>query len=127
RPGHEHPGRRRDGQPGRQAMGGRRTPGVPGPAGLHEGVTMKCSPQRLLAGLAAAIALAGTARAQQQELPVPPAIQALARTVAAELAANCPLADAGDIAAFSACRAALHGDSALRANVPAVLLWGRQN
>ena len=86
---------------------------------------MSLSPVRLLATVASALVLTGAARAQQQE--VPPAIATLAKTVAAELAARCPLADAGDGQAFSACRAALYGDSALRANLPAVMLWGRQN
>ena len=88
---------------------------------------MTLSPQRFLAGVAATLALAGGARAQPQDVPVPPAIQAMARTVAAELAARCPLADPADVAAFAACRAALYGSSALRAQLPAVLLWGRQN
>ena len=88
---------------------------------------MTLSYRRRLASAAAALALAGSAQAQQQEVPVPPAIEALARTVAAELAARCPLAPAGDVAAFSACRAALHGDSALRAQLPKIVLWGRQN
>ena len=80
----------------------------------------------VLAGFAATAAvLAASARAQ--EVPVPPAVQQMAKTIAAELAARCPLAGAGDIAAFNSCRAALFGDSALRANLPAVLLWGRQN
>jgi hypothetical protein len=88
---------------------------------------MRFSPRGLLAGVAATMALAGGARAQQQDVPVPPMIQALASTVAAELAARCPVTDAGDVKAFSDCRAALHGDSALRARLPAVLLWGRQS
>ena len=88
---------------------------------------MTRSPQRFLAGLAASLALAGTVQAQQPDRPVPPAVQAMAQTIASELAARCPLADPGDIAAFSNCRAALYGESALRANLPAVLLWGRQN
>ena len=88
---------------------------------------MTLSPRRFLVPAAATLAFACGANAQQQDLPVPPAIQAMARTVAAELAGRCPIADAGDVAAFSACRAALHGGSALRAQLPAVVLWGRQN
>jgi len=76
------------------------------------------------AALAAALVLPARA---QQDLPVPAAIQEMAKTIAAELAARCPLADAGDVAAFDRCRAALYGNSALRARLPAVLLWGRQN
>ena len=78
------------------------------------------------AALAAALVLPGAARSQQ-DAPVPAAVQDLARTVAAELAARCPLANAGDVAAFDSCRAALYGNSTLRARLPAVLLWGRQN
>ena len=88
---------------------------------------MTLSHQRFLAVAAATLACTGAAWAQQQEVPVPPAIQAMARTVAAELAARCPVVDASDVAAFADCRAALYGSNTLRANMPAVLLWGRQN
>jgi hypothetical protein len=88
---------------------------------------MTLSHQRFLAVAAATLACTGAVRAQQPELPVPAAIQAMARTVAAELAARCPLVDAGDVAAFADCRAALYGSNTLRANLPAVVLWGRQN
>jgi hypothetical protein len=79
-----------------------------------------------LAALGAALALP-SAMATPQDVPVPPAIQEMAKNVAAELAARCPLADAGDVSAFNACRAALYGNSALRANLPAIVLWGRQS
>jgi hypothetical protein len=88
---------------------------------------MTLSHQRFLAVAAATLACTGAVRAQQQEVPVPAAIQAMARTVAAELAARCPVVGAGDVAAFADCRAALYGSNTLRANLPAVVLWGRQN
>jgi hypothetical protein len=58
---------------------------------------------------------------------VPPAVRKLAADIAAELAANCPLAPANDTAAYNACRKALYGESTLRAHLPGVLLWGRQH
>ena len=88
---------------------------------------MTLRPQRFLAVAAAILAGTPGVRAQQPEVPVPPAIQAMAQTLAAELAARCPVVDAGDVAAFADCRAALYGSQTLRANLPAVLLWGRQN
>ena len=89
---------------------------------------MKFKVRSTLAALAATAAwLAAGPVAAQQDVPVPPAIQQMARSIAGELASRCPLADAGDTAAFNACRAALFGDSALRANLPAVLLWGRMS
>jgi hypothetical protein len=88
---------------------------------------MTLSHARFLAVAAAILAFSGGVRAQQQEVPVPPAIQEMARAVAAELAARCPVVDASDVAAFADCRAALYGSNVLRAKLPAVLLWGRQN
>jgi hypothetical protein len=80
------------------------------------------------AGLACA-ALA--AQASPQPAPEPAgaraAVEKLAREVSGELAASCPLAPAGDTAAYNACRRALFGDSKLRAALPPVLLWGRQS
>jgi hypothetical protein len=58
---------------------------------------------------------------------VPPAVQQLARDIAAELAAACPLAPASDVGAYNSCRQALFADSALRSYLPKVLLWGRQS
>ncbi|HSV83939.1 MAG TPA: hypothetical protein VLK85_32475 [Ramlibacter sp.] len=84
----------------------------------------KTSRALVLASLASAAAWSVPA---QQPTPVPPAVQAMAQAIAGELAARCPLADPGDVTAFSNCRAALFGDSALRASLPPVLLWGRQN
>jgi hypothetical protein len=82
---------------------------------------------RLLAAiLAAAWWVAPTAHAQQ-DVAVPPAVQSLAATIAAELAMRCPLADANDSVAFDDCRAALYGSSTLRAHLPPVILWGRQS
>src|SRR5687767_4034870 len=81
-------------------------------------------------GVAAAIcmALAGpSAASQAQEVAVPAAIQQAARQIASELATYCPLAPAGDTAAYNACRKALYGPSALRAHLPDFLLWGRQS
>ncbi|HEX7889515.1 MAG TPA: hypothetical protein VF522_09170 [Ramlibacter sp.] len=80
---------------------------------------------RLAAVLGAALLAAGAARAQ--EAAVPPAVQTMAAAIAAELARHCPLAEANDAAAFESCRAALFGDSTLRAHLPPVLLWGRQS
>ena len=84
--------------------------------------------RRTLAGWLAATALlaAGPAR-PQDTTPVPAAVQALAARIAGELAQHCPLSEANDDAAFDACRAKLHGDSALRAQLATILLWGRQS
>ncbi len=77
---------------------------------------------------AVAVALAGLATtAQAQEVAVPAAIQQAAGEIARELASHCPLAAAGDTTAYDACRKALFGPSALRAQLPDFLLWGRQS
>ena len=77
---------------------------------------------------AVAALLASAAMAQaQQAVAVPTAIEQAAREIAAELAAHCPVAPAGDTAAFNACRRALFGPSALRAHLPDIVLWGRQS
>ncbi len=77
---------------------------------------------------AVAMALAGLATtAQAQEVAVPAAIQQAAGEIAGELASHCPLAAAGDTTAYDACRKALFGPSALRAQLPDFLLWGRQS
>ena len=83
---------------------------------------------RLLGAVLAASACWAAPLAQaQQDMPVPPAIQAMAATLAAELAMRCPLAEANDSVAFEDCRAALYGNSKLRSYLPPVLLWGRQS
>lgn len=79
-----------------------------------------------LAGAIAAAVLCAAAPARAQDA-VPPAVQSMAAEVAAELARHCPLAEANDTSAFESCRAALYGNSALRAHLPAILLWGRQS
>lgn len=78
-----------------------------------------------LVAAAAAAAIANTPSAQ--DVPVPAAIHQMAKEIATELAEQCPLAAANDNAAYNACRKALYADSALRSNLPAVLLWGRQS
>jgi hypothetical protein len=72
------------------------------------------------------LALAGTVRAQQAT-PVPAAIEQAARAIAAELAQHCPLAPAGDTAAYNQCRRGLYASTALRSRLPAFVLWGREN
>jgi hypothetical protein len=84
-------------------------------------------PLRLAALIAAAAFWNAAPALAQQDVPVPPAVQAMAAAVAAELATRCPLAQANDAAAFDNCRAALFGPSTLRSHLPAVLLWGRQS
>ena len=76
--------------------------------------------------LASAPALASNSSTQDTP-PVPVLIQQMATDIAAELAEHCPLAPANDTAAYNACRKALYGESKLRANLPPVVLWGRQN
>lgn len=81
-----------------------------------------------LAGLAAAtLPAAASTLASQDHVPVPPLVLQMAQDIAAELAQHCPLAAANDNAAYNACRKALYGESRLRANLPPVLLWGRQS
>jgi hypothetical protein len=77
------------------------------------------------AASAALMALGLVQPLQAQEVPQP--VQQAAREIAAELAANCPLAPAGDTAAYNACRKALFGPSALRSHLPEFVLWGRQS
>lgn len=63
----------------------------------------------------------------QQATPVPPAIEQAARAIASELAQHCPVAGAGDTAAYNECRRGLYGSTTLRARLPAFLLWGRES
>ncbi len=76
--------------------------------------------------LLAATALVSTAWAQ----PADPGREGAARfaaTVAAELSKLCPAAEPSSQAAFDSCRAGLYNkDSAVRAALPAYILWGRQ-
>lgn len=53
-------------------------------------------------------------------------VDAVARTIGAELATLCPLSDPGNSAAFDRCRQGLFGDTELRRSLPDHLLWGRQ-
>jgi hypothetical protein len=78
------------------------------------------------AALAAAALFTVPARAEPGVAP-PAAIAALARTIAAELMMRCPVADADDAEAFESCRAALDDGGSLRAALPEVMLWGRQD
>ncbi|HSV35049.1 MAG TPA: hypothetical protein VLI46_05800 [Ramlibacter sp.] len=87
------------------------------------------SPRRGRIAAAAAVALlacAGLAQAQQA-MPVPPAVEQAARDIAAELARHCPVAPAGDTAAYNTCRRGLFGPSTLRSHLPDFVLWGRQS
>jgi hypothetical protein len=88
----------------------------------------------LAATAAAASAMAMTALAASEPPSaaryadgVPLSVRQAAGDIAAELAQNCPLAPAGDTAAFNACRKALFGPSVLRSHLPAFLIWGRQS
>lgn len=76
--------------------------------------------------VAAGNALAGTP-ATPDNPPVPGVVRRMAQDISGELARHCPLTAANDVAAFTACRKALYGDSALRANLAPVLIWGRQS
>ncbi|MEO7547034.1 MAG: hypothetical protein ABIT82_01325, partial [Ramlibacter sp.] len=78
-----------------------------------------------LFALASTVATAASVVAPEAPA-VPPAIQQVAEAVAAELAANCPLATAGDTGAYNSCRQALFGPSVLRSHLPAFIIWGRQ-
>jgi hypothetical protein len=73
-----------------------------------------------------ALNLPGTAIAQDA-MQTPPAIQQAAAGIASELGLACPLAPAGDIAAYTACRKALFGQSKLRSHLPEFIFWGRQS
>ncbi|MEJ6023191.1 hypothetical protein [Ramlibacter sp. PS4R-6] len=75
--------------------------------------------------LAAALALAVSTTAAAQAVPQP--VEQAAREIAAELAKQCPLAPANDTAAYDACRRGLFASQALRARLPAILLWGRES
>ena len=54
-------------------------------------------------------------------------VKALAAAIATELAARCPVAEAGDQSAFDACRKAMFGGSKIQASLSPVTYWGRQN
>lgn len=63
----------------------------------------------------------------QEPMVLPPGIQLAASEIATELGNRCPLAAAGDISAYTACRQALFGSSKLRAHLSGIVLWGRQD
>lgn len=75
---------------------------------------------------AAALAFAGLVQPLHAQ-EVPPEVRQAARDIATELATHCPVAPAGDTAAYNACRKALFGPSTLRSHLPEFLLWGRQS
>lgn len=88
---------------------------------------MKKTILALAVGLTLSAAMAATAPPEQAAAAVPGAIAQAAREIAAELAAHCPLAPAGDTAAYNSCRQTLFGASALRSHLPGFLAWGRQS
>jgi hypothetical protein len=53
-------------------------------------------------------------------------VDAVAKTVAAELAALCPVAEPGSSIAFDTCRRSLLADSEVKRFLPEYVLWGRQ-
>jgi hypothetical protein len=53
-------------------------------------------------------------------------VEGVARTIAAELAALCPLAAPGSSAALEQCRRGLLADSEVKLRLPEFVLWGRQ-
>jgi hypothetical protein len=85
---------------------------------------MKSIASQFRAGVLAACTLLATPSGAQQA--VPPAVAALARTIAAELLMHCPLTDANDAEAFASCRDALADDGVLRSALPDTVLWGRE-
>jgi len=95
---------------------------------MTRSIALRCL-RTLFAAAASALAIGGHANQlpPADAVAVPPGLAKLARGIASELATHCPLAAAGDQDAYQNCRRALYGDSALRAALPPVLLWGRQN
>lgn len=91
--------------------------------------TSRPGPRRAAVATLAAMALGGWGglAGAQQPAPVPPAIEQAAGRIAAELALHCPLAPAGDTGAYDQCRRGLFGSAALRAQLPPILLWGRES
>jgi hypothetical protein len=81
---------------------------------------------RTLAGCAALI-LGGAAAAAAPSPEQQKAAETLASQVAAELKAQCPIADAGDQAAFDRCRGYLFNGSRLKQALSPFILWGRQH
>ena len=63
--------------------------------------------------------------AQVSAIDVPPQVDAKIAEISRELAKLCPLADAGDQAAFDACRKGLFDNSKFRDNLNPSTLWGR--
>jgi hypothetical protein len=80
-----------------------------------------------LAAFAAAVCMSIASAHAQAPDTVPAPVRRMAQDIAAELAARCPLAAAGDTDAYNRCRQGLFGESSLRAHLPAFLLWGRQS
>jgi hypothetical protein len=89
-------------------------------------------PARVLfgAGLALGVltvaSVSSSAIAQDKVQPSPIVLKAAA-DIAVELGKVCPLAPAGDVAAYTSCRQALFGQSHLRSHLPEFVVWGRQS
>ncbi|WP_143762950.1 hypothetical protein [Ramlibacter tataouinensis] len=81
----------------------------------------------MAAAVGAGLAYGTTSPAPAGARPVPAALTQAAAAIAKELATHCPLAPAGDTESYNRCRQHLYGDSALRAQLPAYLIWGRQS
>ncbi|MEO8023071.1 hypothetical protein [Polaromonas sp.] len=63
----------------------------------------------------------------QESMALSAEVQQAASEIAAELGSRCPVAPAGDVPAYTACRQALFTSSKLRAHLSGIVLWGRQD
>lgn len=88
--------------------------------------SLRRASRRLMALAVSAVCWSGAALAQDAVQPSA-AVKQAATAIAAELGKACPLAPAGDVAAYNACRQSLFAKSRLRAHLPDFLMWGRQN
>ena len=77
-------------------------------------------------GCLAAILLQTSTAFAAPDSAVQARVEAVARTVATELAALCPVADPGNSAALEGCRRGLLADSETKRLLPEYVLWGRQ-
>ena len=94
-----------------------------------QGKTLRTTLRYSLSALACAglLGLGAHAQVPQQQVKVPAAVERAAADIAAELNQHCPLAQAGSVPAYTACRQALFGPSKLRSHLPDFLMWGRQS
>lgn len=89
-------------------------------------MTRKLRAFRKLASLAAVACLAHNIALANPNTATEAQVSQIAKTIATEFAAACPVADPSSGAAFESCRQTIYRDSAFKRALPDFVLWGRQ-